>query len=427
MLNVRALASALVLAQLLALGVVGARVTRDTPVFGPIDERSHYSYVQFVSEEGRLPLLRDTIRPEVSALARGIYPQESVRPAELMGIWGKVYEAFQPPLYYVVAAAVSRLTTNHRTQVTILRAFGVALLFGLAALLLELSRRLFGEEWPIAAAYVLNVVLLPGVVVRSVHIGNAGLEILGATFVLLCLQQGFARRSALPFWAAGVMLGVTLLTRLTAVSFAFVLVLAVATAVRRGILARGRGALVVALPPLVLAPWVAFNFVHYGAATANGVARGMQMHIINPQGKDHTLGDAASHFATQLFSYQQMVLPQEWAFPVGGDVARVILGLSSVLFFLPLGLAPFLRGRARAGVEAWLFGWPLPLSIVLSVVLYAWQDWPMLVRYTYCAFPAAMIFGYAVLRRYVGTPVLLSGAALTYGFLVALWAWAPVP
>lgn len=420
-------AGLLLFAEIVTLGVVGVRVIRETPVFGPIDERSHYSYVQFLAEEGRLPLLRDAIRPEVTWLARGTYPEPSGRPADLKGVWGRIYEAFQPPLYYLLAAPVSRLTPDHRMQVTVLRSFDLALLVVAALTLLVLCRICFAEEWLYASGHGLIVLLLPGIVVRSVHVGNACLEIVLGLLFFACLLRGLSRGTPAWICAAGPFLGATLLTRLTASSLGLVFALGLLVAWRRGIVRTGHVLIAWVLVLGVVAPWLVFNLDHYGSLTANAVARGMQRHVINPEGIDYGLEHGLRHLFDQLFSHQQMVLPQEAPFALGSLEARAVVVASVVWFVVPLARWPLGRSRAETTDWSWLLGWALPLSLGVCVIAYVSQDWPMLVRYTYVSFPAAMVFGYGTMRRWVGPGGTLALSVASYGFVVWVWTRAPFP
>lgn len=419
------LAGALVVLELLALAIVGWRVSRDDAVFGPIDERAHYAFVQFVAEEGRLPLLRDHNRPEVLALSRGTYPVLPDRDAELMGIWGKVYEAFQPPLYYVVAAAVSRVAPDHRAQVTVLRLLGVTLLFGLAAVLARLARVAGPEEWTVALAFLLNVALFPGIVVRAVHVGNAGLEILLGTLFVLCTFRGLEEGRVGWFGGAACVLGAALLTRVTAVSFVPLFALALLVAVRRGLLGWGRAGATLMVPALFVAPWLAFNLVHYGALTANSVARGMQMHLINPDRTNFALRDAAVDFWSQMYTYHQLFLPQEWTFGLGTAASTAITVGSVVLFVVPLLVWPFLSAAVKR--NGFLFALPLPLSCLLCVSTYAVADWPMVVRYVYASLPAAMVLAFFALRRIASPAVALVVSAALFALIAVAWVARPLP
>ena len=423
----RALAAVLLALELGTFAAMAARVVRTTPVFGPVDEQSHYSYVQFLAAQRRLPLLRDSVAPEVLSLGEGTYPERPRKPAELAGLGGKVYEAFQPPGYYLFAAPVSALVPNHRTQVTALRVFGALVSLVGVGFVAALCRVWFPSEWLPATAFAALPFVFPGVLVRSVHIGNAGLEITVVTAFYFLLSLGLKRQAPGWIYASALLLGVALLVRLTAVSAVFVFVLTLAVSFRRGTLRAPQVVAALAIPPLILSPWLLFNLNHYGSFTANGVARGMQKYLINPRLLDFGLADAARHVFQQIFVSQQVLLPQEAALPTGSPGAWIAIVATVVFFVAPLVVAPFLRARSSGASDVWVLGVALPVSLGLSVVLYAWQDWPMLVRYSYAMLPAALVFGYSVVTRVAGPSGAVALATGLWGLVVFLWFVAPLP
>ena len=87
---------------------------------GPIDEQAHLDYVNRVAS-GELPALGDKLSMETrrEIACRGIETPagfgdrldcEAIRPVKTLPEDGNSYEAAQPPLYYAVTAALSRVT-----------------------------------------------------------------------------------------------------------------------------------------------------------------------------------------------------------------------------------------------------------------------------------------------------------------------------
>lgn len=98
------------------------------PVWAPIDEGAHYSYIQEIAQHGRLPVLGKTYTSE-AVLA--IYHHANlayfyVNPAT-QGLRGLSYEAFQPPLYYILAAPVFAAVPGYIDKVYAVRAFDLTL------------------------------------------------------------------------------------------------------------------------------------------------------------------------------------------------------------------------------------------------------------------------------------------------------------
>ena len=93
---------ALVAVQLAALLVLGVATVARFPVWALVDEAAHYDYVQWIAEDGRLPVLdEDPVHPEVLAIDEGLYPAAPRVAAEERGLFGRSYEGFQPPLAHL--------------------------------------------------------------------------------------------------------------------------------------------------------------------------------------------------------------------------------------------------------------------------------------------------------------------------------------
>jgi hypothetical protein len=115
----------IILAIYLALGALYAVLT---PPWQVIDEPAHLSYVRYVAEKQQLPILRssDLPTPYLEDLKLWKFPPN-------MSIEELQYESYQPPLYYVLAAAAYRVMLPLGVPMPLgLRAF--SLLLGLGAI-----------------------------------------------------------------------------------------------------------------------------------------------------------------------------------------------------------------------------------------------------------------------------------------------------
>ena len=111
---------ALVAAQLAAIAVCSAAVVVDFPVWALVDEAAHYDYVQWIAEDGRLPVLdEDPVHPEVLAIDEGTYPAPPRVGAGERGLFGRSYEGFQPPLSYLVASPVFAVAGDHERKLLV--------------------------------------------------------------------------------------------------------------------------------------------------------------------------------------------------------------------------------------------------------------------------------------------------------------------
>ncbi len=180
---------ALIAVQLAVVAVAGLATVFSLPRFTG-DEAAHFSYVQSVAEEQRLPLLgTDLISPQTEAIYEGTYPAPGQIDRRDRGLGGYSYEAFQPPLTYLLAAPVFLVGgSDYVLKLRLLRLFGLALLFFAAWLLWRLARAVCepDEDPKPFFAVALTVFLWSGVVLRTVTFSNAGLElVLGVALTLV--------------------------------------------------------------------------------------------------------------------------------------------------------------------------------------------------------------------------------------------------
>ena len=234
----------LVALQIAAIAVLGGVTAVRFHVFAAVDELAHVSYVQDVAEQGALPWLgRSYVSWQMEAIEQDTYPRRSTVDPRHYGLAGYSYEAFQPPLYYLLAVPAFAIPSNYRDKVIAVRLFDVLLLLAAVALLALLARALsLAHRWELLAA-ALSVLLWPGVIVRVVTVSNAALELPITLLYVLAVWHATTRRSPRLLLAAAALLGLCLLTALTLV-FLVVLMAFPALALlreRRGPAPRSRG------------------------------------------------------------------------------------------------------------------------------------------------------------------------------------------
>jgi hypothetical protein len=366
--------------QIALLVVTGLATVAAFPVWALVDEAAHFDYVQTVAEELRLPVLeRDTIDDATQRLG---YPE----PRE--GLARQSYEAFQPPLYYLAAAPVVAVAGDGIASVRILRLLGLAALLASAVLLWLLAKRVAPDAPLPAFALGLTALLVPAVVVRTVTVSNAALEL---PLVLAALLALWDRRHVL----AAVLVGLALLTRLQ-------------TAFLVPLLLAARPVLLV-VPVLLLAPWLAHNLARYGSLTAGEVVRAMQADLLEP--------------GTRPTRLLNGLLPEEWWSEFLSTAKRRLRDVAMlVLLAAPFGLA-LRRARAGEGPErrAWLLlAGPLLAGLAFLAVASVAGDWDFFYpRYLHAALPPFALFAALVLGpRWSGR-----AAAGVTGALAVLWAY----
>lgn len=372
-------------------------------VWAAVDERAHYAFVQSVAEDRRLPAITDLVSREVQAITDDTWPAPSPNDPADAGLAGRSYEAFQPPLYYALAAPAFAAVADHEAKVYALRAFDVVLYGASAAILFLIAMRIGGRHrWPAFAGGLL-ILLWPGLVVRGVTVSNAALEFVLVPAFLLAAWIAFTTRRPKPLVAAGALLGACLLTKLTLVYLAPTLLLAAAAVWRERRSASAPVAL--ALPALALTPWLIDNLSRFGQLTANDLARAQQLPFLFPNGPpSFGVGDLPGRVAELLDG----AVPQEWYGQLDvwwvGTVAR---GLP-LLLVVAVVVALARRGQpSGARLTIAFFALPVVASLALMTATLLVEQWDIfLLRYVVPALPPLAIAAAAAMspgqRRTLG-------------------------
>jgi uncharacterized membrane protein len=335
------------------LGAAVVMATRAFPLVGP-DEAANASYVQIVAEQHRLPL------EDHDCLSNALL-EAGARPPGCL--YGSSYEAFQPPLYYVLAAPVWLLAPGGvHGALRAVRLLDVLLLAAALVGVWWLCRELFGQRRGYGLGLALCAFLLPALIVEQTFIGNDALELALVPFVLTaCLRAARGPQSRRRLVLAAVLVGAVLLTKLTSLYVLVPYAAAVLVRLRAGNRRTAFGALAIAalIPLVILAPWLADNLHHYHALTANQIAHDYQAPILNPT---HV------HYAwNQVLSLDRSVLANDQAKLCGRSGALSPLPRDA-LFYVVLALVvlgPVVlrwRGDGMAGLVTLL---PVALAVLL--------------------------------------------------------------
>lgn len=347
--------SRLLLAGIALLGVV---VVARFTIWAPIDERAHYAYVESIVDDGRLPRLTDLNSPEVQAISDRTFPAPSPTDPATLGLGGQSYEAFQPPLYYALAAPAFAAGGDARQKVHVVRAFDLVLyLAGAVVLWLLAGRR------PDAFAAGLAVLAWPGLLVRGITVSNDTLGFLLAPGFMLAAWRAREQRSDRWLAGAALLLGLCLLTKLTLVVLAPSLLLAAWSCRRRWL---------VAIPGLMLVPWLLDNQARFGEWTLNAAARAQQTSFLFPGGvPDWGPGDLPVRAAVLL----RGAVPAEWE----GQLGVWWVGILARALVLALLVAAALTARDR---RVRFFALPVVAGLAMMAYTLLAQDWDIfLLRY----------------------------------------------
>jgi dolichyl-phosphate-mannose-protein mannosyltransferase len=277
-----------------------------TPPWQNPDEPAHYSYIAFVSSTGGLPVLQDGDW-DSAVLERVKHGTAS--DSEISSIR---YESWQPPLFYLLAAPVFRLSNG---SLWALRALDAV--FGALTLILAFSIARTVLPPALAATVPLAIVGIPMFTAVSSSLSADPLANLLAAAILLTLVTR-------PGWVfVGILLGLGLLTKLELVIF----VPLIAIVLRR---VRAFG-----IAAVMLVPWLIHQVTSYGWADPLAIARHSQVVADQPRFPGFSL-DWLGQFLTisfhsfwAQFGWMAVVAPDRlywlWGIVTAAGVVGVLL------------------------------------------------------------------------------------------------------
>jgi hypothetical protein len=272
-----------------------------------------------------------------------------------MGFVGYSQEAFQPPAYYMLASIPFCIFDDYYHKIAILRLLGLILLLIAMAATWCIVKSQSDLEDPIPLmVFVMNLFLFPGVVVRNATISNAALELPLVLFAFLFIWKWIKTDSRSSLIGALLLLGVMLNTRSQMILWLSCFIIMVLL-LRRSMRA---AAMIAVVPGIMLVPWIAFNWHHYGSPTALGGTFKTLQPYLNPSGTSETWRDVPFI----LSQFVSTFLPEEWcSFGPQQMSLRDAAGfLKGILYFLPaLGLM-----ANRSLIRKY---WHLALPLLFSV------------------------------------------------------------
>lgn len=268
-----------------------------TPMPGPADEAHHFAYIESIAEGDGIPIVgTDFVSADVLGLMKATptgpnKAQASVGPPDdpSWGVLAESYEAHQSPLYYAAQAVLLRLLPFESTaaQVLVLRAS--SLVAALAALVVTylLARAALPDTsvaWLGAPALLATI---QGFNSNLVVVSNDALVVATSAAVLVPVAQatyrGFTRRRAL---VTGVLLGLAVLVKATAVDVGGLIALAVLGGLisRRVTFAEAARWCVVTLGAalVLVAPWLVFNVIAYPDESAGRIVFELVIEPLQP-------------------------------------------------------------------------------------------------------------------------------------------------
>lgn len=192
----------------LALGYAVA-----TPRWNNPDEPAHFNYIREVADSGHLPVIAsgDWDAELLERLKTAHFPDDRAI--------GEIrYEAHQPPLYYLLATPLYRLSGTFGLSAQVLALKGLSIVLGALVVVATFvgGRQIFPDRPAIALLAAATAAFIPMHTAISAAINNDSLAnaLAAVTVATLAfgLRRGFDDRASV---AVGLLLGALLLTKLT--------------------------------------------------------------------------------------------------------------------------------------------------------------------------------------------------------------------
>lgn len=279
---------------ILVIMVVASIWAISVPIYSPIDESAHFSYINYICDYGKLPIISDMIDSEQLRLVSDHNVSVSI-----------MYEAVHPPIYYLLMALLCSPFTNVTIRFWICKVAGVVFLCGLASVLYRWIDFLVQKEViknkDVMLRFVLITCLMPGLLTRFLTISNESLATLLVTYVLYrftkCLFEGINFKDVI---GISVLVAICFLTKITV---AFIVVLWILLLIYyksyKQLLLSG-GCIFFSI-----IPWFVYNWRLYGALTGNEQHLAFVRPLVNPT---NAKVDVFSNLTT---IFTDMIYPQE--------------------------------------------------------------------------------------------------------------------
>ncbi|MCY3797638.1 MAG: DUF2142 domain-containing protein [Chloroflexi bacterium] len=211
---------------LLGYLVTGALYAIYTPPWQAPDEPAHFNYIRQIAEAGCCPRIErgDWQSDYLSQLTTSRFAPEHLDRLDSIQ-----YEDHHPPLYYLLASVVFKLSAG---DLIALRLFSVVLGAAVVCLSYVISRCIAPAQPQIALGAMALVAFTPQHLSMMASVNN---DALAEVIVALALLWLFRRNSEdMPIWQLGLIVGAALLTKITITFLGLIVPLAIWLKWRRG-------------------------------------------------------------------------------------------------------------------------------------------------------------------------------------------------
>ena len=205
---------------LLGYLAAGALFSIYTPPWQAPDEPAHYNYIRQVAENGCCPRIEagDWQSVYLSQLTTAKFAQQHLDRLDTIQ-----YEDHHPPLYYLLASVVYKLSNGNLTA---LRFLSVVLGAGVVGLSYLIIRRISPGHPQIALGTMALVAFLPQHLSMMSAVNNDALAELLVALALLWLAR-YLTADDISIWQLGLITGLALLTKITIYFLALLVPLAI--------------------------------------------------------------------------------------------------------------------------------------------------------------------------------------------------------
>jgi hypothetical protein len=415
------------------------------PYYSAIDEDSHFAYIQYISESHKLPLLTNHISNETLTILEGIYPKPStlLKP-ESIGLHGYIYEAFQPPLYYLSALPFYWIGgSDFIHKIYAIRIWGSLQLLLVVIISYSLFQNIahilhIKKPEVFVIPYLVFIGFTPAIVVRSTTIGNSTLPILFVTIILWWLSKLFRENNGIKqrdILLLGLFTGLAFLAKFLIFFLVPIIILLLFFFEQKKFLSNAATYLITIL--IILSPWFLFNKINYGTLTANTQAQALHSMVVNPT-HDPSLFDyhyIARNFPTQFFSFiwipeeinSRSFLPWKRFDPYMITVfVNTVWIIGFIFFFKKIITKNYNQKKSHSYILFAILSLSIITEIAQQIVATLVNNWPItLGRYFHILMPLVAVFFIFIFilprrdheKEY---PFRLASLALSFALLLSL-------
>ncbi len=421
-------AHTIALAALLLIGLArGGYWVFTTEIWNPVDEAQHYAYVESLARGHGIPVVgEDKVSLDVLGIAKAS-PTLPFRSAPYQvsedydwGVFGQQYEGggVQGPTYYamLVPAYWAAAPLSNIASVYALRLASLLIVLTAIPITWLLARELFPRQpavWLVAPAIL---VMIQGYNANPASISNDALVIPLSAAALIPVAGAWQKLGRRQAAVAGALFGLTLLTKMSAVPLGVMTggVLLAALVSRRNTLRDviEWGVIYSGAALAVLAPYFAWNLVHYGFITAseevNAITGSLQPRI------PRTLEGLRMHFDTANSGFWDL---QPRTLGADSTYVRYFKWVTLIAVVVGAGALALRRNWAGAVKLGWVgVAFPVTFVTLLGSSVLVFQDNGGVVgRHVYTALVPLVIALSAGLITALGPRIGVLAALLVIG------------